>query len=336
MKRLILALVMLALAIGAGCSKSSSPSGPSGTPAIRIVVAHPGAAPSMTDPNGTAWDTVTTRVIRIQDTTPVKTASVLGVNGLADSVKVQAIRVNDTLYLRVRWHDVSHDIWPSRIDVIACQGNPLNTCFSSQDGGIFEDRALVLFGGLTGQQWDVLDWRALTTGAGNLAMGGIFRRDTLAGIPFDTIVADAEPSALVVASPNYDANTFGTLFMRTDSNLFNGPILYSTEIVNFRALGVPWAVGQHIPGFYIDSSLVNKDVITRGSRWDTKAISTWDTTSATYTLVLARPMNTGYIDDANLIVVDSIATQIALFDNQGDFSRGSKRGFTTPFWLILQ
>ncbi|MFZ1685563.1 MAG: ethylbenzene dehydrogenase-related protein [Candidatus Zixiibacteriota bacterium] len=341
MQKYILSLTALAALVVAGCSsKDSSPNGPNAPSAIRIVVSVPATAPSLTDVNSAVWTPVTPTAVAIQDTTPVKLSSIAGGNSLTDSVHVQALQLRDTLYLRITWHDATNDIWPGAWyvhDTLQhCNVDTSDHCasFVSQTDGIWEDRLIVLWGGLAGAQWDALDWRALTTGAGGLAEGGIYKLVT-GHTPPDTLIPDAEDSPLEVAYPNSNLG-FAPLFMHRDSSEYHGAILYlgDSNTVDFDIYSKGWAINQFLPAYYIDSSLAGKDPSVRGSRWDTRAANTWS--SGTYTLVLAHPMHTTYADDVDLKALDSVQTQFAVFDNQLSFNRTSHRGVTLPFWLILQ
>jgi hypothetical protein len=345
MQKYILRLATIAALIVAGCSsKDSSPNGPKPSNAVRIVVAVPATAPSITDVNSAVWSPVTPTAIAVQDTTPVKLSSIAGVSSVTDSVHVQALRLRDTLYLRITWHDATNDIWPGAWyvhDTLFYCDYPDTTVhcvhFVSQTGIIQEDRLIMLFGGMAGQQWDALDWRALTTGAGGLAEGGVYK--LVAGqTPPDTLIPDAEDNPLEVAYPNSDFGDFRPMFMHRDSSEYHGAVLYlddSTNTVPFDIHSKGWAINQYLPAYYIDPSLAGKDASARGSRWDTRAASSWNSGTGTYTLVLTHPMNTSYPDDVNLTTLDSVQTQVAVFDNQLFFNRTNHRGFTLPFWLIL-
>ena len=95
-------------------------------------------------------------------------------------------------------------------------------------------------------------------------------------------------------------------------------------------------MGQRVPGWIIDSTKCRQPAAARNSRWDTRAISSWKTEDGalSYTVVLKRPMNTGYSDDVAL--ADSVRTRIGVFDNQRDMNLGSSnRGFSKDFWLIF-
>lgn len=339
MHRYFLALLALTLFVIAGCGSSGGPTKPNQPPEIRVVIAVDTlAAPSLTNPNDAVWNGVASTGVSVSGAiTPFSGA----ITSLPDSVQVQGIRKSDTLYLRLRWKDNSHSVWPNYYYVVDtllhCHSqDTANHCvdFVVQDNGNAEDRLLVLFNGLAGGAWDVIDWRALTTGAGLLAEEGAYKKDSATSR--DTIVYDSEPSPLTVASSNQQVD-FPPLFMHKDSSLFHGSILLTTEMVTFDIFAKGWAINQRLPGYYIDTSLASKDASVRGSRWDTRAADVWDTTTQTYTLVLGRPMTTGYTDDLNLTTVDSIQTKIGVFDNQIDLNLGgTSRGYTKTFWLVLK
>jgi hypothetical protein len=345
MKKTLGILLPLAILLISGCGSKSNPNDSTPAKSVRVVVGTAASAPSMSDPNSAVWSSVTPVSVKIMDTTPVKAASMTGINLVADSVLVQALKLHDTLYLRLRWHDATHDVWPSawyvRDTLQHCySGDTSNHCanFVPNDSSVYpEDRLVVLFGGLSGNRWDALDWHALTTGAGFLAEGAIWEIASVGGIPTDVLVPDTENAALLPAYPNGNEG-FVPYYMHKDSSLYHGSVLYYPDenTVTFNVYSKGWAINQFLPGFYIDSSLVNKAVDVRGSRWDTRAIDVWDTTTSTYTLVLCHPMNTTYPDDVDLVPLDSVSSQIGVFNAEDGLVRSSKRGFTATYWLILK
>ncbi len=343
MHRYFLALVAVTLFVIAGCGSKGGPTTPTTPKLLRVAVSvNPATAPSLTDPNDAVWNGVAATGVTLSGAiTPFSGA----LTGVPDSVLLQGIRKNDTLYLRLRWKDATHDVWPGYLYVVDtlfhCDVDTSVHCTEFVVGDDFdtEDRMLVLMSGLPNGAWDAIDWRALTTGAGLLAEEGAYKRDTVSLSPdtiIDSIEYDSAPNSFLPAYLNQQPG-FGPSNMHSDSSQFHGAVLLQTEMVPFRTFSRGWKLNQRLPGFYVDTSLATKTPDVRGSRWCTRAANIWDTTSQTYTVVLCRPMSTGFTDCLNLTAVDSVQTKLGVFDNQIDLNKGgTSRAWTKNFWLVLQ
>ncbi|RME31570.1 MAG: hypothetical protein D6800_00640, partial [Candidatus Zixiibacteriota bacterium] len=99
-----------------GCSSNDNSTGPPAPKTVRVQVTTTATAPSLTSVNDVLWNTVPATAIDISTLNapkpnPGKAAVV------SDSVYLQAIAHNDSLYLRVRWNDPTHDILHNHYEV---------------------------------------------------------------------------------------------------------------------------------------------------------------------------------------------------------------------------
>lgn len=336
---LTLCSIILFSLICAGCGgDDGGPTNPPQPTSIRVVAAEPATSPSISSVNDAVWNSITPTQIDIASSSVI--GSAIGTPaGLSDSVKIQAARRNDSLWIRLQWTDNTYDVWPSAYivdSVTSCDG--VNPCvwFRKDEISLIEDQVIVTFAGLGNNLWDALNWRVLTTGAGGLAQGMTISWDT-AGPAVDSfhMESDAAGSNLIVA---HDNGQFSSLpqFFHPDTSDYTGHLLYLGQGRNATPLMGGWTVGQRVPGYLIDTSVADNLPEIRGSRWDTHAISDYNGTSDLYTLVLVRRLNTGYADDINLMTRDSVQTQVGVFDNFQGLNGGSTyKGFTKKFWLIF-
>lgn len=323
-------LVILVLVFGCGSDK---PNGPVTPKPQRIVVTQAASAPPLNTTVSTIWDGITPTAIQISTLlSPPPVSS--EVTALADSVHVQALTYHDTLYLRISWPDNSHDVWRDAYyvtDTAVPLGGDTATYFDQIDTLMWEeDQLWVLFAGLSSGDWDGLNWRSLTTDSAFLAEGLNVHNDSV-------LITDA--GAVTVARRNYNSINPGfPLYFHKDTSHYTGFTLFEND--NLRPADIfirGWSMAQRVPNYLIDSSKYKLSALERGSRWDTRSIGHWDalrTPTPIYTVVLCRPMNTGFDDDVAL--VDSVETKIGLFNDQLNFSfKGGDRGFTKEFWLIF-
>ncbi len=329
-----------------GCG-SDEPTKPETPKAQRIVVTQGTVAPPLNTTASTVWNAITPTAIDIS-TTLAPTPIMAGIAAISDSVYLQALTLNDSLYLRISWTDLSHSMRRGSYtvrDTMAVLGNDTATLFNAPDSiARLEDQLWVLFAGLASGDWDGINWRVLTTDSAFLAEGINLHRPTTA----DLWELDTDAGTMEVAIPNKDLLNpeYPRYFHRDTSDyvgytLFNDTALmvsqdtalhpYTTlRTANLFIRG--WELGQEVPFFILDSTAHRQSAATRGSRWDTKSISTWS--GLTYTVVMCRPMTTGYDDDVAL--TDSVKTKIGIFDNQMDINvGGTGRGFSKEFWLIF-
>ncbi len=366
MKKIIpalLALFVFSFIIGCG---SDDNGGSNGETTPRVVANTTVAAPSLSNPNDAVWSQVDSVSIDVSMTNAPRNIAPK-VAAVPPSVQVQAIKADNFLYMRVKWSDPSFDAWPNYFYV----ANITNIVNFTHETLAEEDQVFVLFEDTADSGYDVWNWRVLTTGAGGLAEDGFFNTSTLQ----DTIIPDSDGTlGAVVAMQNYD-NQFTNIpfYVHKDTSEFNqdtsdvltGYALYTDDTLNTNdtlyirydttSIGEPpndsiivdtvyvtalltdgWVEGQRLPSFVIDSTLKNKSNAERGSRWDTRAVSTYSDAANEYTVVLGRLLNTGHSDDLNMGTVDSVKVKIGIYDDQNSFSTGStSRGYSKEFWLIL-
>jgi len=332
MKRFIGLALPLFVCLWSACGSDDNPSGPDPTPAVRVVATTPSSAPSLTNVDDAAWNGISWTAVAISPLNSPKVA-VAKPATLPDSVQIQAITFSDSLYLRLRWSDPSHDIWRDRyiVDSIAagiarfshdcCEDNAVNR----------EDQLFVMFAGLAGSGYDVWNWRSLTTGPGFLAEGKTYLGGVLASDSIETSIGPA-----ISHSPQTPGSTYPT-YMHPDSTDFNGYLLYNVPAPPHVLVGLGWTPGQIIPGWLIDSTIYGRSAAIRGSRWDIRAAGGYDSANTRYTVMMCRPMNTGYTDDLDLSTLDSVSVKGGVLDNKIDVLVGdaTRRGFTEEFWLIF-
>ncbi|MEA2031724.1 MAG: hypothetical protein U9N55_09065 [candidate division Zixibacteria bacterium] len=281
------------------------------------------------DALASAWDSVDSITVDVSCGNPPAKLIPSTAQAITSNVMVKAVNRSDSLYLWLRWTDATFSVWPSAYTIT--DTTPSLTISSSPESGQ-EDQMYVMFDGAPDGGWDVWNWRVLTTGAGGLAEGMTWNNDTL--------ITDANGTGanLKVEFENSNCN-----YCHKDTCEFNGYVLLMDDAIKN---GDPvwwksthgWEIGQKIPGFRIDTSLTapyRNDEI-RGSRWDTRAVSDYDSTVTEYTLVLCRKMNTGFTEDIDFTSVDSVKVQLGVLDEQHLFTTGSNyRGFSEEFWIIF-
>ena len=327
MKRTIRLLGLLTTAaLLAGCGGDDTPTGPQPEPAVRVQAAALTGAPSMATVNDVLWNTITPVAIDISTLNAPKVVPGAAVS-LPDSVYVQAGVFNDSLYLRIRWNDNSHDILHNHY-YVSDTSLPVNFTY---DITRKEDHLLVLFTGPSDTTWDVWHWRSLTTAYAFVAEG-----QRLVG---DSLVPDTNDPVILPARENPRIGTSQQpTFVHKDGPLFTDTIMYwgdqanSTNFINDTL----WQMGQIVPGWLIDTSVVNDPPDRRLSRWDIRSIFGYSAQDAQYTVVLCRPLSTGYSDDLDLLPLDSVQAKIGILDNLDRLSQaGGQRGFTKAFWFIF-
>lgn len=327
----ITSLLVLALLVF-GCG-SDKPNGPEPPKPQRIVVTQGTSAPPLTSTNDAIWDAITPIAVDISSSlapSPV----ISEVMAISDSVYVQAVTFDDSLFLRISWADNSHNVWRGAFsvnDTDADLGGNMATIFNAPDSiGRQEDHLWVLFAGLVSGDWDGLNWRALTTDSTFLAEGINLHR-AAADSPW---VQVRDAGTVEVARHNFNTlNQTQPMYFHEDTSDYAGFTLFENDALRPQDFFIRgWDIGQQVPFYILDSTKHRLSAAERGSRWDTKTISNWS--SSTYTVVLCRPMNTEYADD--VVLVDSVKTKVGVFDNQMDINTGGTgRGFSKEFWLIF-
>jgi hypothetical protein len=187
-----------------------------------------------------------------------------------------------------------------------------------------------MFDSLESGGYDVWNWRSLTTAAAFLAEGMTY--DTANG--FDP---DASGQLAYRPNPGLGGGSVPT-YIHQNGSAFTGYILYTTEDMEIPPGFSDWILGQTIPGWRIDSSVVNLSSAIRGSRWDIRTVSEYDDGADQYIVVLCRPLNTGFSveEDLNMALLDSVEVKIGITDNQMSIeTEGSNLGFSDSFWLIF-
>ena len=328
MKHLTILLMSCLLFFFAGCGDDDG-GGPTPTPATRVVAAHPASAPSLDSVDDPVWDAINATTVDLDQSSFYKMA-VGKTMAVPASLSMKALVYNDSLYLRVTWVDADHDVWRDRYDVL--QTSPsvvISHDATGDDGAYAEDQLLVMFAGLDDDGYDVWNWRALTTAAGLMAEG--MTLDTLNGLVSD----DSNQPGYFVNAPI--AGSSVPSYVHQDGSAFTGYILYTTEDLDVLGSAYnDWVVDQIVPGWRIDSAVVHYASAVRGSRWDIRAASEYDDGANQYTVMMCRPMNTGFAEDLNLATVDSVEVVVGVTDNQISIeTEGSNLGFSESFWMIF-
>ncbi|MEW5995501.1 MAG: hypothetical protein AB1744_14050, partial [Candidatus Zixiibacteriota bacterium] len=290
---------------------------------------------------------------------PVKPDNALGSSphkaaSLPDSVLIQAIRTQDSLYLRLQWEDDSHDVYPNCFQVVNMTVmEPLPLVEFADTPGVTqeEDQVFVLFGGLGESGYDVWNWCALTTGGAGLGLDQSLADRT--GTPVRDAIGTAVEQPVLENPGEFKQPTY----VHKDTSAFTHYILCATDTLNFMdtlykkwdSIGgdsvavqvrntTGWSIGQRVPGWIIDCNFANRSEAERGSRWEIGAVSVYDESKSQYRVVLARKLNTGdATDDLNLADIESVEVSLGFFDNQWDFEMGgTRRRFSDKFLLILK
>ena len=323
MKRLLTPIFFLSILAFGGCSSDNggtNPPPPNAPP--RPVAVVKVTAPSMNDANDPIWNDVDSAEVDLARSGAAKLPAVV-----TDKVDVQAIINGTKLYLRFQWDDGTLNIMKDAWEL----NDTVNLNFTKLTY-MQEDQLYLLFAGLPGDTMDAIVWRALTTGAANLAEG----YEWIDG------VLDIDSGAQVVAFSN---TKFGDdtrpKYVHKDGHNFTGSILYTDDTVATSTFfgDKTWPKGFLVPGWYIDSTVTGRVLGNyKQSRWDTQAISSYDQETHRYSLVLSRELNTTYPDDLNLDPLDSVQIKLIVidnFDSVGPYN-GSNQASSDLFWLILK
>lgn len=315
-KALLWLAPLLLLSVIGGCGDDDPP--PDNR--TRVSVAAPATAPSLTDVDDAVWNTITPKAVPLATTTAPKPAAG---HAVPTSLNMQAARSGGSLYLRISWVDSTMDVWRDAWEILNDSVVPFDVRRLDQANS--EDQLFVLFAGLADGAYDTWNWRSLTTGASFLAEGATFRNDSLiVDGPGTTVYETFRDNEDVMQRP---------LSMHQDSSDWTGYALYEEAAVPAPTISdAGFDIGDLIPGYILDSSIVSRSAAQRGSRWDVRTISGWD--SGIYTVVLSRPMNTGFTED--LAIADSVAVRFGVLDNQLSINiGGTSRAFSGPIWLIF-
>jgi len=324
MKKLIPIAVILSFAVWSGCS-SDDPAPtepPPPPPPVRVVASTTAGAPTLSSVDEAVWDNVTEFALDVSTSNSPKLPAPHA-SAVPKTLNLKAIVSGGELYLRIEYAD--NDLNLLKFPYVLQSGGFLNFV---ADPTSFEDQLYIMFSGLPNSAYDVWNWRSLETAPAGLAEGYTLINDTV-------LVRDT--GLQVVALPNPVFNAWPK-WAHKDSSDFTGQILYTEDTSGFgRYVGDPnWALGDIIPGFYIDTlvGVRMQDPAYAQSRWDIFTVSSFDAVNEKITVVLKRKLNTTYSED--LVMADSVQFRIGLFDNQDNFTLGgSRRGYTDLLWLIL-
>lgn len=330
MKKLLALLLLSVTLIFAGCGGDDGGGG--GVVVPTMSANKTVGSPSLTNPNDTKWSSVATTAFDISGLYAPKLA-VPKSAAVSDSVWVQAIVSNDSLFVRVIWDDDDYSIWRDYFS-ITDTSKPMS--FVHNESIANEDQLMLMFDGAPDGGWDCWNWRSLTTGAANLAEGYRYN---------DSLIRDAG----AVTASNQNQGLLGSsqpTYVHEDTSSFTGSILPLNQIANFTTdttnygtyinLSGGWAVGQRIPGWIIDTDARDRSEVARSSRLDIGATSSYSDVTNRYTVVLVRKLNTGFPDDVDLSALTSVKFKIAILNNQSTFTTGSSnRGFTKDITFNL-
>lgn len=355
----VLVLVLAALGLVWGCGDDDDgPTGNGPTEPTRLVVNSTAGAPSVSNPNSSVWNSVDSITLSVSATRTFAPKP-SGEATLPANITIQAIANAGDLYLRLQWADPSLNAYyghfyivdtfpPIDFDVQSLEP------FETAD---LEDQLLVMFAD-TGSIWDVWNWRVLRTGAAGLAKGiNIDWSDSTATLDAAG-TAGIEPAVLnspdQFGLPMYlpeDTSEFSgyvflyddrvaitdTVRVQIDTVIFGGTppdTLIDTNYVTY-VYTTGWEMGQRIPRYMIDTSAASATAAERGSLWDIHAGQVHDGTG--YTVVLTRPLTTGFDDDIAMGTVDSVQVKVAVYDNDYRYFQAPSQnlGFTNTFWLVF-
>lgn len=359
MKRLVPIVVILSLGLWFGCSSDDDDGNGNGNGVglDRVIADTTVSAPSLDSVNDPAWDSVP--VVTLEAVVAGSSPKIGGDQSAAVILlSLQAIEKDNTLYLRLSWSDQSFSVWRDHFYVTDLVGGA--TANFSRDLQAHEDQVFVLFQMPETMDWDVWNWRVLTTDPGGLAEGLTLQKDGFtfidtqwvlndSGRIIDTLYVEKTIDTLLsdIGTPVGGGGEFFKVAlplitessqpkqMHSTGASFKGYLLYEAEVVTMVAQA-GWALDDTLPGFRIDESFTkNRSVADRNSRFDIKAASSYDNDLGIYTVVLARALNS-FADDLDLSTLGQVKVKIGLFDNQTRFLTGSiKRSFTSEFWLVL-
>lgn len=334
MKKLFAVLLLSLTFIFAGCGGDDDDGGGGGGTVTPTMSANTTVgSPSMGNPNDTKWNSVTSTAFEISGLYAPKMA-VSKSAAVSDSVWVQAIVSNDSLFVRVVWDDDDNSVWRDYYS-ITDTNKPMS--FVHNESIENEDQLMLMFDGAPGGGWDCWNWRSLTTDAAGLGEGFRYNNGSLTVDAGQVTASNTNPGVLGTAQPTY---------VHEDTASFNGYILPLADIVNYTSDTTVngtyinqtdgWTVGQRIPGWIIDTVAKDRAVNERNSRLDIGAVSFYSEVTNRYTVVLVRPLNTGYADDIDLSALTSVKFKVAILNNQSIFTTGSSnRGFTKDITFTL-
>ena len=344
MKKLFPLFMIFTLAVFGGCGSDGDDDGGTngGTTLPRVVAAAEASAPNMATPDAGVWATVDSVDVTVAQGILPTTMSITGTAAIPATIRVKAIKAVDSLFLQLTWADPTNDIWPGYYYVSATSPT---LQFDSSVINNEEDQMLVMFANSGAGWYDVWNWSVVSTGSVNIGRGyrlmeGQMVRDTNTAFP---------QLQVVVRNPRYFGSDEPTN-AHQDTSVFAGHILLSSEMLDrddwiFRSPTDSvhwnetsgWALDQRVPGMYVNEVALGYTGAPQDSRYDIRTVAEYDDAGSAYTLVMARALDTGFDDDMDLSVPDSVKVSLAVFDGLSDFTAGSaRRGVSQSFYIILK
>ncbi len=347
MNKLFTPIILMLAVIGAGCGGDNGGTNPPPppTPAPRLVVDTTVTAPLMNDVNEAVWGQVDSVLIEIGgDPANYGFNSNLG----KQNVTMKAIKKNDTLYVRARWKDASAHLRANRL-------RRLTTPIETWEFGdlVGQDMFFVIFdGGNNGTE--KADCATMchtsgmaTTGGGNADAWKWMSTSTFPGkMAEDQWIGAAGTNSDAVINKyvyrnNHDAGQ--PFWVHEDTSAYTGVFLYLDDTVKYDPIDNDyWPENFIVPGFVIDSTIYAAADRNNNSLNNVRAIARFDSsgvnTNWTWTLVMARALNTGKVDDVNLLPLDSVQITIAATNNhfQSNAATKPEHSGSKPFYLILK
>ncbi|MBU8932472.1 MAG: hypothetical protein KOO62_00550 [candidate division Zixibacteria bacterium] len=343
MKRLFPILVLFSVVLYIGCGGDDDNGGGTGpTTTIPSLQVNTTVTADLTgNALAAAWNTVDSLIVDVSGSKPPSKVVPSQALVYTPEVTVKAVQRDDTLFLWLRWTDTTHSVWPSVYTINSAVPLRFNERSPLDEGA--EDQMYVMFDGAPGGNWDVWNWRVVTTGGAHFAEGASWSGSAL------TNDAKGTGASFVIARENQPIAGDDPTYAHEDTSDFHGYLLFDTAKISrsdtiitadedtvFWHETSKWEIGQKIPGFYIDNS-INAPGITEGnlgSRWDIRTVSHYDSSSTQYTLVLHRKLDTDYNEDIDLSAVDSVKVRLGILNDERYLITGSaNRGFSEEFWI---
>lgn len=311
MKTLMAILLLVPLCILIACNGDDGGTGPEPEPDPTVTSVWASSAPSMTDPNDAVWNSATETMIDLPNSSLSTSVPVApsAAAAAADVIGVKSLLHGDRLYLRLSWHDDTRDTWKGAWQVT--QVNPDGTAFNVTQWDtsvVNEDRLMVLFENEADDNWDVWQWRALTTGAVRLAEGA-----SLSGA---TLTIDA--GNIDYYDFNVDHGDSKPTFLHEDSAEFVGSVMWVQDTIRWTSIdgGHGWTTDQYIPYYMFDTTTAwgSAYEAARGSRWDLQSIFTYE--NGGYVVVLSGPIASTANDDLAFTGLDKVTLRVGVADNE--------------------
>jgi hypothetical protein len=355
MKRCVPIFVMLLFGLWLGCGGNEEGPTDNGGKPQRLVASTTVNEPTLDSVNDPVWSTVASVVVPVSQAGRPKLRP-LEAAAVPPNITVKAIKKSGKLYLRLQWSDSTFDAYPDHYEVteINTGGTLPHVLFDQKDRLVSqEDQVFVMFAGLPEGDYDVWNWRVLTTGGPGLGEGYNYLT-TESLLVEDAAGTTTNPG--IIINPETSPNSEQPTYARYDTSDFHGYVLYTDDAIHYLndTLGIiidsviqppdtipiffwntiGWDTGQIVPGWLIDSTFDTLPAAL-GSRWDIRTVSEYDSIANSYQLVMCRKLDTDFGDD--LVLQDSVKVKIGIYDSQDEFGGPgtADRGFSDVFWIIL-